>query len=855
MKRARKKRWTAILLSLVLILSLMPVHVLAEKKEVTDDNCVTLSYEVTSTPQNGEYYTEGEQVDFVISITNHNEEPIYRYGCGLNDWIIYGAQPNLQPGESYSGIMYSSTILEGDVETKTKSFFVSGTYELDGKEYTIEDTVTVLTGLSNPTVTDLTAVRENGQLTVSFESNFAGSYAYALLNEGESAPTDWSGYSQTSFTAGSNSFTVSDPSEATRISVMLWDENGEPLPDAPVEADITVNIVLPTLEDGFADLTEITTLPYSTEVDLGGEGAVLYDLGDDYSTYGKLLKVEVADGQMLNMGFRGSGDTVVDTVIEIYREASPGRFFIMESFDNDNSNGNGESASYNPPVAGNYYLAFLGYDEDEIGLCDLEVSATSSGTGESDSGSSEPVEIFVGDITLSGSAGAPAYALTDSTGAVTVTGADEDDYNIKWDGETLTIAGATITQGSYSLHNEAAAAICCETDLAIELIGNNIVNGPDGGDANGTFVSLGICAYGDISVSGYGVLNATGGNVEATGNAYSYGIAPLDGNIIIESGTVTATSGEATGEYAVSCGIVASSLAITGGEIDVVSSLAVDEGENSASDSYGMRIYGDAVVENATVYARGGQANYSAGIHIDGFLTVESGSVVALGGRAVNHHDSEDAASAGIEADGVTINGGEVTASVGRSEHGSANGIYAYSDIHINGGSVTAANDPYAVDGVTPLYSNGIYSETGDITITGRNTVVNASAGCADEGVTAIMAEAGDIVINGGNVRADGASTGSEYLSFGNGLRALEGGDGTGGNIILSGGTLAATGYTDSIHYGGKLIARPASGEITVSVLDEWISGDGTWLPDWDKMAADATEINGSPFAEEAVIA
>ena len=50
--------------------------------------------------------------------------------------------------------------------------------------------------------------------------------------------------------------------------------------------------------------------------------------------------------------------------------------------------------------------------------------------------------IHVGGVTLTGSADTPAYAKTDNSGNVTVESAREDDYNLKWDGTTLTLKTA-----------------------------------------------------------------------------------------------------------------------------------------------------------------------------------------------------------------------------------------------------------------------------------------------------------------------------------------------------------------------------------------------------------------------------
>ena len=284
-----KKRLLATLLSLLLILSLTPITAFAQAQEVTDTNGVTLNYEVTSSPQNGEYYVEGEEVDIIISVTNNSSETISEYSLDNGYTAIYN---NLLPGNSSEKLSCSYVVSAEDAEAGTKSFDIGCTYKLNGQtdNNTLSKTLTVSTG------------------------------------------------------------------RGTEIP-----ESNDPI----------------TLEAGFAALTETTSLPYNAEVDLGGAGTVRYDLGGGDFTYGKLLKVEVADGQMLNMDFYGSGERI-DTVIEIYREESPDQFSEVASFDNDNSNDTGESAKYILPEAGTYYLAFLGYDEDEMGLCSLNISAVAA---------------------------------------------------------------------------------------------------------------------------------------------------------------------------------------------------------------------------------------------------------------------------------------------------------------------------------------------------------------------------------------------------------------------------------------------------------------------------------------------
>ena len=272
----------------------------------------------------------------------------------------------------------------------------------------------------------------------------------------------------------------------------------------------------------------------------------------------------------------------------------------------------------------------------------------------------------------------------------------------------------------------------------------------------------------------------------------------------------------------------------------------------------GIRAAGDITIDDATVLALGCEANYSSGIFSEtGDITIESGNVNAYGGRAVNHTDPESAGSAGIsaEAGNVTINGGEVVAEVGLSEHGIADGIRAHADISIGGGKVTAVGALSSVDGVEPEYSGGIFSETGDITITGKDTVVEAGGGYAEKGSTAIGAEAGNLIIKDGKVRADGAYPVTSDTGFANGFSSVKADDGTGGHIIISGGDFEAIGYTDSVYCEGDLMASPDGTQITMKVLGELIFDIDSWEPDWDKMYDEAGEIEGSPFTSEMIVA
>lgn len=301
-------------------------------------------------------------------------------------------------------------------------------------------------------------------------------------------------------------------------------------------------------------------------------------------------------------------------------------------------------------------------------------------------------DIFVGGVGLTGAADAPAYAKTGTNGAVTTEGANANDYNIKWDGSTLTLNNATITQGALG---GAAIWYYRGSDLNIDLVGTNTVTGPSG---SGSGASYGIFAWDpneliDLTISGDGSLTVTGGGTVSE----SYGICT--DNLIVQSGTVNATGGDvnATGEDGEedSYGIYAyNDVTISGGAVTAT-------GGDSGEDSYGISAY-DVTISRGDVTATGGTvtatsedgAEDSYGIYAD-YVTINGGAVNATG-----RDSAED--SYGIYVDYVTINGGTVTAEGGTAEVKSA-GIDIVTLV-ISGGTVTATGN---TSGVYAVYEDG----------------------------------------------------------------------------------------------------------------------------------------------------
>ena len=296
-------------------------------------------------------------------------------------------------------------------------------------------------------------------------------------------------------------------------------------------------------------------------------------------------------------------------------------------------------------------------------------------------GSGEPdPNIYVGSVGLTGSADTPAYALTNG-GTVTKDGATADNYNIKWDGETLTLKNAAIRGGHQFRPGESAAIYYSgQDDITLKLSGNNTVTGPGGGD---TEVSCGVYADGNLTISGDGTLNVSGGEVSAN-DAYSYGIfTPCD--ITISGGSVTAEGGTASttgASYAESFGIFAYNITISGGTVNADGGTASATGNESYACSYGIYAR-DVIVSNGEVTATGGTAS---------------------AGTTAGHSESY-----GIYAYDLTVSDCEVTATGGTASadsEASSRGIYVDMEATISGGEVTATGGSASAD--SKAYSNGI---------------------------------------------------------------------------------------------------------------------------------------------------
>lgn len=180
--------------------------------------------------------------------------------------------------------------------------------------------------------------------------------------------------------------------------------------------------------------------------------------------------------------------------------------------------------------------------------------------------------VYVGGVELRGSVSGPVYATTDEDGNVTTSGAGEDNWNVRWDGGTLTLKDAYITgevDDPTNLIIPAAIGVADSSgsaELTIQLEGSNTVEASLGvyvhaSHGTATLVIKGggsLKASGSLnpgiivqSNSGDAVLSIQGADVTAT-SVYGQVVTVQaskgsDASLTVEGGSLTATGNGASG--------------------------------------------------------------------------------------------------------------------------------------------------------------------------------------------------------------------------------------------------------------------------------------------------------------------
>ena len=480
--------------------------------------------------------------------------------------------------------------------------------------------------------------------------------------------------------------------------------------------------------------------------------------------------------------------------------------------------------------------------------------------------------IAVGDETLNGSSAAIAYATTDADGKVATDGATADNYNIKWDGMTLTLKDAKISGNIY--HNSSDV-----TSVRLVIEGVNSITGNISQERSYE-PSLTISGGGTLKINagntGINVFSLTieSGTLEIT--AGQFGVS-AKGGVTIKGGEVEVNGGNAfTNDTRVTvdpqagkqiCVYVGDSKAEarTLGTYTSETKLIVADTVNKYFHSYieDAPIVTNVSVspETATVDA-GGTAQFAASVsgtgdYDDSVTWTVSGNSSAdttINDGLLTVAEDETAASLTVTAtsvgDGTIYDTATVTVTQDEPEEheiyifgqGYDAPFYATTDgtpntltecestdnwnIQWDGEKLTLRNATVFCNMGNQAGTNTAIQRDLDVSLAieliGDNTVVGPEYGIV----------AGNITISGdGTLRVwahEIPTDGSKSYAFG-------------GNVTITGGTVEAAGYTAPA--SGGLIIDPAEGGYELSAHDSFVTDDVDETPEWEAMAGAAEAV------------
>ena len=290
------------------------------------------------------------------------------------------------------------------------------------------------------------------------------------------------------------------------------------------------------------------------------------------------------------------------------------------------------------------------------------------------------------------------------------------------------------------------------------------------------------------------------------------------GTWYIENGDITVKAGETEGTNKVSQGanqeVEDTDTIITNRE-DTASSHTVTIEAKDKDDKVEVTLKDvniDTSSRNKAAVSVTGSGNTTIKLDGDNHLTGGNGIYSNSSGSLTISGDENDSLTAqgGDSRNGiysvsgdVTISGGTVTATGGNStgSYGSGGDGIHSGSLTISGGTVTATGG--GSTGSNGLGGRGIYSVSGGVTISGGSTVT-ANGGNGSDGGSGISSSSG-VTVSDGTVTANGGNGGNVS---GDGIRSD-------GGVTISGGTVKAAGGDSKDGYGGDGIR--SGGGVTIS--------------------------------------
>ena len=288
------------------------------------------------------------------------------------------------------------------------------------------------------------------------------------------------------------------------------------------------------------------------------------------------------------------------------------------------------------------------------------------------------------------------------------------------------------------------------------------------------------------------------------------------GTWYIEDGDITVKAGETEGTNKVSQGAnqeVEDTDTIIKNREDTASSntVTIDAGSDKVEVTL-KDVNIDTSSRNKAAVSVTGSGNTTIKLDGDNHLTGGNGIYSNSSGSLTISGDENDSLTAqgGDSRNGiysvsgdVTISGGTVTATGGNStgSYGSGGDGIHSGSLTISGGTVTATGG--GSTGSNGLGGRGIYSVSGGVTISGGSTVT-ANGGNGSDGGSGISSSSG-VTVSDGTVTANGGNGGNVS---GDGIRSD-------GGVTISGGTVKAAGGDSKDGYGGDGIR--SGGGVTIS--------------------------------------
>ena len=473
--------------------------------------------------------------------------------------------------------------------------------------------------------------------------------------------------------------------------------------------------------------------------------------------------------------------------------------------------------------------------------------------------------VYVGGVALTSTDSKTVYATTDKdTGVVTPitsTEGETGDWNIMWDGSTLTLKGAYITgQVNEATNPIAGAAIGVpnqngDAELTIQLEGSNTVGASTGihvYSSNGT-ASLTITGNGSLNASsnsngggiwvqsnsGKATLAIENADVTADGGTYGNGVTVQAGSNSSASLSVDRGNLTATGSGSSCLGIYFYSLSSSNINLNVSNNAIVRANGGIASgtslvedvstsgtgivfdDSQGT-VYGSVTLQDDLEIGEGESLTIPEDSSLDmggHTITVENGGkldgtptgngTVIDKSSSISYLDEKGTEQSCSDYNVVTANDTQWTTgwyvvnsdvTIDQRVDVSGDVKLILTDGHtltVNGGIHVTGNNCFTVYG----QENG----TGKLTATATN---NAGAGIGGNGKTTTSAQYGEnggtIIIAGGTIKAVGGDNPKDTDSPCGGAGIGNGnGASNGGSVTIYGGEVNATGGVGNAGIGG----------------------------------------------------